>query len=83
MRLTLTIFRQVLHLQERLEPTKEEHFIVALSAVKLVAFPAYMQVVNTLAYFCISVSGDEKNILSISPGPNVIKLFTVVFYEYP
>jgi hypothetical protein len=56
---------------------------VSLYVVKLMPFPAYMQVVNTLAYFCLSVSGDEKNILSISPGPNVIKLFTVVFYEYP
>jgi hypothetical protein len=40
-----------------------------------------LPVTNTLAYYEL-ISTDVKKFTALDPGPNVIKLFTVVSYEY-
>jgi hypothetical protein len=36
---------------------------------------------NTLAYFCYVISDEEKSSKTLTPGPNVLKLFSSVIYE--
>jgi hypothetical protein len=43
---------------------------------------AKLESTNILAYFGLFVSSEEKRFTILTPGLNVIKLFTVVIYEF-
>ncbi len=53
---------------------------IMLSVVML-SVVAPLPVKNALTYFCLSTSDEqEKRFISLTPGQNIIKLFTAVIY---
>ncbi len=54
---------------------------IMLSVVML-RVVAPLPVKNALAYFCLSTSDEEeKRFIALTPGQNIIKLFTAVIYK--
>jgi hypothetical protein len=58
------------------------YFIAMLSVVMLNVVMLRVIILNVVApLFCEGVSDDEKSFITLSLGPNVIKLFTSVINE--
>jgi hypothetical protein len=77
-------------LRARPEPTQLEDLSDASFLGKLLMFPENVRLdwkviasTNTLAYLASSTVTKEKCFITLTPGPNIIKLFTDRRYEYP
>ncbi len=76
-------------MRARPEPTQLEHLSDASFLGKLLVFPANVRldrkviaITNTLAYFALSTVTKENYFITLTPGANVIKHFSVVIYEF-
>jgi hypothetical protein len=72
-------------LRARPEPTQLEHLSDASFLGKLLMFPANVRLdwkviasTNTLAYLASSTVTKEKSFIRLTPGVNVLKLFSFV-----
>ncbi len=70
-------------------PTKLEHLSDASFLGKLLVFPAIVRLdwkviasTNTLAYLASPTVTKEKCFITLTPGANVIKLFSSVIYGF-